>query len=188
MSKAWIIVLIAFLACLIHETSATCDPIQLSFDLCRSDDACRCAFYIDENGDDFDMFTFLYLRFASPVLVFDNLNALLCNHSNVSLVYNSTGYIELSGVDDFYLLWVEFMANHRFCEINAYMDSVLKKCTCKQDKVCEFISPRDMEFHSSNYRILLWAHPVFVIVAYAAMTRNLKVVYSIFRTISNTHA
>lgn len=185
-ASVWMILLMMALISL--KAADACDSIQLSFDLCMTDPQCTSSFYIDENGDDFDVFSFLYLRFASPHTTFETLETILCSHDNSSLVYNSSGSLDPVALDDFYVLWIQFMSSYHFCEINAYMDSSMMRCVCKQDKICVYIAPRDMEFHSSNYQVFLWIIIVALLVIYAATSRKIKSVMTVIQTVSGTQA
>ena len=153
-----------------------CNPVNISFDLCQTDEDCRYAFYIDENGDDFDIFSFLYHRFASPESLYLELETLLCSHEPNATVLP---------LDDFYLLWIKYLTKYRFCEDNEYFDSNLLQCTCKQDRICVFIHPRDMEFHSANYKILMWVIPIGLLAVLLVVIYKFKHVVSLVHSLDN---
>lgn len=137
-----------------------CDPIELSFKLCNSDTLCSFRLFINENGDDLEVFEFLYNHITKDIEFQNFMNYWLCAHnsaisSGIELFQQES--IDYNSLDEFYKLWIRFMSEHRECDhTNQYFDSVIKSCVCKQDKQCTYIHPHDMEFHSSNYRIIIW--------------------------------
>lgn len=182
-------ILINVLLLFLTGVNASCDPVRISYDLCNLDTDCQYAFYIDENGDDYDMFSFLYHRFAAPHSVFVELETLMCSHYNTTTPYVGMTNVTLpyNDLEDFYKLWIVFMNKWHFCEINEYMDSVLKTCVCKQDKNCEFIHPRDMEFHSANYKLLLWIIPIALILVFAVFVRKEKSLIAMIDALRSEH-
>ena len=173
------LLVVLVLGMLTSAVQATCNASRLSYDLCNSDTLCRDSFYINENGEDVEVFTFLYYRFATHPA----LESLLCSHDNSTLVYNSSGHVDPTGLDDFYVLWIATMSSYHFCPENEYFDAVLQVCTCKQDKTCEFISPRDMEFHTSNYVLIFFIIPIIFFAVLFTVMRELKAVYAMLNSV-----
>jgi hypothetical protein len=141
-----------------------CDPIALSFKLCDSDRTCRSRLFIDENGPDMDVFTFLYNRILSSSDIRGDVKRWLCQHPNATRTCHRHR-IDYDDLDDFFKLWIVFITKYRFCNhVNEYFDGILRVCVCKQDKVCTTVHPIDMEFHSANYQVLIWV-AIGVVVA-----------------------
>ena len=119
----------------------TCDPLQISFDLCSNDMFCLSSMYIDENGDDMVTFEFLYTRLLGNVSYQVAFEEMLCNETSNNTALPS----------NFEKLWVTTMSKYRYCNhVNQYFDGLVKKCTCKADKLCKYTSANNEEFHFSN--------------------------------------
>ena len=156
--KAQILVLL-FLS--VIGVDATCNPVQLSFDLCSTDVHCRQSMYIDENAESLVVFEFLYDRlFISPSRQLQ-IEAALCEVNNT----------------EFNNLWTYTMSLYRYCNhINQYFDGAENACFCQADKVCKYARPDDLEFHFSSFDIFMYAmflYSVLVIISFVMLYRPL---------------
>lgn len=119
----------------------TCDPLQISFDLCSTDAYCQSSMYIDENGVDLITFEFLYTRLLGNMSYQATFEDMLCNETS-----NNT-----AAPSNFEKLWIGTMSKYRYCNhINQYFDGLVNKCICKADKLCKYTSANDEEFHFTD--------------------------------------
>lgn len=175
-------ILLCFFAKSIEGIDPVCDPVGLSFKLCSSNQLCKSRLYIDENGDDLDVFRFLFDHLVRDIEFATTISTWLCTHtSNITsgAILSQQTEINYNDLDDFYKLWIRFMSEYRECDhINQYFDGMNKICICKQDKVCVYIHPHDIEFHTSHYQWLCWAIIILIIsilVYFVKKARSLTV-------------
>lgn len=122
--------------------SATCDPVQVSFDLCSSDVYCTQSMYIDENLGSLTVFNFLYDRLLAS--------------SNGHQAQIEAGICAINNTD-FNALWTTTMSMYRYCShINQYFDGADNACLCKSDKICKYSTPDTLEFHFSSTDIFMY--------------------------------
>lgn len=121
--------------------SLTCDPLQISFDLCNTDLYCQSSMYIDENGVDLVTFEFLYTRLLGNMSYQATFEDMLCNETS-----NNT-----AAPSNFEKLWIGTMSKYRYCNhVNQYFDGLVSKCVCKADKLCKYTSVNHEEFHFTD--------------------------------------
>lgn len=121
--------------------SLSCNPLQLSFDLCSNDVYCTSSMYIDENSNDMVTFEFLYTRLLGNSSYQNTFEEMLCNETSNNTALPS----------NFEKLWIITMAKYRYCNhVNQYFDGLVKKCICKADKLCKYTPANDEEFHFSD--------------------------------------
>lgn len=142
------LILLTFLIALPAVLALSCDPLQLSFDLCNSDSYCQSSMYIDENGADLITFEFLYTRLLGNTTYQSAFEEMLCNETT-----NNT-----ASPSNFEKLWISTMSKYRYCNhINQYFDGLVNKCVCKADKLCKYTSANDQEFHFTDNSIFFIA-------------------------------
>ena len=169
----------------VHATD--CDPILLSYKLCLTSSLCRTRMFIDENGDDMEVFAFLFNRLISSHILQRNIDSWLCDHNcsgltSIDLIQQST--INYDTLDDFYRLWIVLMSRYRFCEhVNQYFDGYLKTCICKQDKSCIYVHPSDIEFHFTNYQLLFWSSLVISIILAIVFVKESRKLHTLMTNI-----
>lgn len=161
LSLILVLVVIFFCACDVirGDDDGQCDPVVLSFRLCTADRMCRSRWFLEENKDDMDVFRFLHARMLANSDIQRTMPTKLCQHNNntgARLCHQPPGTIDVDDLDDFYQLWILFMTKYRFCaHPNEYFDGFIRQCVCRQDRVCTTVHPIDMDFHFSNYELLV---------------------------------
>jgi hypothetical protein len=142
MQWRYLLAICGFLVLLAQRSHGlTCDPLQISFDLCSNDVYCTSSMYIDENGNDMVTFEFLYTRLLGNSTYQAVFEEMLCNETSNNTALPS----------NFEKLWVTTMGKYRYCNhVNQYFDGLVKKCICKADKLCKYTSANDEEFHFSD--------------------------------------
>lgn len=113
--------------------------------------------YIDENGDDVEVFQFVYTWALS-------------NYQAESVVYAAVCTNNTVGAE----LWLRMMRRYRFCEHeNEYYEKELG-CVCRAGKDCAPKSAEQRTFHFSQSPALAYVILVAVIITFAASYYHLS--------------
>lgn len=141
-----LIICFILLSCYYINYVAGCDPVEVSFELCKLDPVCTYQMYIDINGeDDLTTFQFLHNRILYNVTYRLFIENLLCT-PNVTITDPNA-----------ITIWIHYMSQYSYCpHTNEYYDNYIKKCICRPGKDCHHEKPRHALFHFDADHYVSW--------------------------------
>lgn len=138
-----------FVVFILVNSAYGCNVTKINFNLCNTSSLCRSNLYLTENGDDYEIFDFLYTQFKSKLaLDVPNMEAWLCS------TYDEDNTVLTHNIEE--ILFLELLGDFKYCyHSNEYFDSFLRVCVCKTDKVCKYEYPIYLDLHFVNYEVIM---------------------------------